>query len=76
MARFAAAQPLRAATVSPGGGWVAVSVAIAIVLAIPVAVVAGSVFLPGGEAWDHLVATVLPEYVATTLVLLAAVIAG
>ena len=36
-------------------------------LAVPVLVVLGSVFLPSGDTWQHLTATVLPEYVANTL---------
>ena len=43
------------------------------VLAIPVLVVLGSVFLPAGETWAHLTATVLPEYVVNTLWLLLGV---
>ncbi len=39
----------------------------AILLAVPVVVVFGSVFLPSGDTWRHLMATVLPEYVANTL---------
>ncbi len=46
---------------------------IAILLAIPVAVVLANVFVPGQGTWSHLVATVLPEYVANTLLLLAGV---
>jgi iron(III) transport system permease protein len=52
------------------------SVTVALVLAIPILVVAASLFLPGGQAWDHLVSTVLPAYVTTTLILCAAVLAG
>ncbi len=52
------------------------SVAVALVLAVPVGVVAFSVFSPGADAWAHLVATVLPGYIRTTLILLAAVLAG
>ena len=39
----------------------------AAVLAVPVAVVLGSIFLPSGDTWGHLAATVLPEYIANTL---------
>ncbi|MEW6490788.1 MAG: hypothetical protein AB1578_23105, partial [Thermodesulfobacteriota bacterium] len=41
--------------------------ATALVLAVPVLVVVGSVFRPAGEVWRHLAATVLPEYVANSL---------
>jgi iron(III) transport system permease protein len=56
--------------------WVLACVACGLVLLIPVAVVAASVFAPAGAAWDHLASTVLPGYVATTLILMAAVLAG
>jgi iron(III) transport system permease protein len=59
-----------------GRRWAFASVAVGAALALPIAVVAGHVFIPGGEAWAHLAATVLPEYVATTLLLLAAVLGG
>ncbi|MSQ71621.1 MAG: iron ABC transporter permease [Betaproteobacteria bacterium] len=49
---------------------------VALVLALPVVVVIAHVFLPGQGAWAHLLATVLPEYVATTLVLLLGVSVG
>ena len=42
-------------------------------LAIPIAVVLANVFVPGQGTWSHLAATVLPEYVANTLWLLAGV---
>ena len=51
-------------------GWNAVTlaaVAVAGVLAVPVLVVVSSVFAPMGDAWEHLAATVLPEYIANTL---------
>ena len=76
MARSALALPHRAAPFQAAGAWVAACVGIASILAIPVVVVASSVFLPGGEAWGHLVTTVLPGYVRTTLILLAAVMVG
>lgn len=48
----------------------------AAVLAVPVAVVLGSIFLPSGDTWGHLAATVLPEYIANTLWLILWVGAG
>ncbi len=56
--------------------WAAACLALALPLLIPVAVVAGSVFAPSGAAWSHLASTVLPDYVATTLILMAAVLVG
>ncbi len=46
---------------------------IAVLLAVPVVVVLANVFAPGQGAWAHLAATVLPEYIANTLCLLAGV---
>lgn len=60
-------------------GWNAVSVAAglaACVLAVPVLVVLGSLFMPAGDAWGHLVATVLPEYIRNTLWLMLGVAIG
>ena len=57
-------------------GWVWGCIALAIPLVRPIAIVAASVLAPAGEAWAHLAATVLPEYIRTTLVLMAAVLAG
>ena len=46
---------------------------IAALLAVPVVVVLANIFLPGQGTWAHLAGTVLPEYVANTLWLLAGV---
>jgi iron(III) transport system permease protein len=56
--------------------WLAGCLALALPLVLPFAVVAGSAFAPAGEAWAHLAATVLPDYVRTTFVLLVGVAAG
>ena len=56
--------------------WVAASIALAIPLLLPLVVVAANALAPGGDAWRHLAATVLPAYVQTSLVLVAAVLAG
>jgi iron(III) transport system permease protein len=46
----------------------------ALILAVPVLVVAGSVFVGGtGETWSHLRATVLPEYLLNTLIMVLGV---
>ena len=50
-----------------------VTTVIAALLAVPVIVVLANVFLPGQGTWSHLAATVLPEYTANTLCLLAGV---
>src|SRR5262245_36112387 len=39
----------------------------AALIAVPVLVVVGHVFVPAGDTWEHLAATVLPEYIANTL---------
>ena len=56
--------------------WVLASAALAIPLLLPLVVVAANALAPAGEAWSHLAATVLPGYVQTSLVLVAAVLAG
>ena len=40
---------------------------------LPIVVVVGHVFVPTGDLWDHLAATVLPRYVVNTLWLLVGV---
>ncbi len=65
----------------PARGWgfprvsvlTAITTLIAILLAVPISFVLANVFVPGQGAWSHLVQTVLPEYVANTLWLLAGV---
>jgi iron(III) transport system permease protein len=56
--------------------WAMGCLALALPLLLPLAVVAASLAAPVGEAWAHIVSTVLPGYVATTLVLMAAVLVG
>ncbi|NSL56897.1 ABC transporter permease [Uliginosibacterium aquaticum] len=49
----------------------------ALILAVPVVVVAGSVFAGGtGETWVHLLETVLPEFALNTAIMVVAVGAG
>ncbi len=55
-------------------GWMALLVAA--LLAAPILVVVAQVFMPSQGTWAHLAATVLPEYVGTTLALLVGVAAG
>lgn len=47
--------------------------ALALLLALPVLVVLGSVLVPAGEVWRHLASTVLPDYVANSLLLMLGV---
>lgn len=73
----AAAVPTPAARPpAAGGAWTIACVAIALALASPLLVVASSLLRPGGEAWDHLVSTVLPGYVASSAGLVALVAVG
>ncbi|MFU8855583.1 MAG: ABC transporter permease [Deferrisomatales bacterium] len=60
----------------PWSGWGLGVGAVALVLSVPVLVVVGSVFRPAGEVWRHLAATVLPEYVASSLLLMGGVGGG
>jgi len=56
--------------------WNAAAIAIAVALLAPIAVVGANLFVPGGEAWAHLAATVLPDYALNSLALVAMVAAG
>mgnify|MGYP001617410468 CR=1 FL=1 len=53
------------------GALTAITTLIAVLLAVPVVVVVANVFVPSQGTWAHLATTVLPEYVANTLWLLA-----
>ena len=55
------------------GALTAITTLSAVLLAMPVVVVLANVFVPSQGTWAHLAATVLPEYVANTLWLLAGV---
>ena len=57
----------RAATARPQGAWGLYGLAVAALVSIPVLVVFSSVFRPAGEAWAHLVDTVLWDYIANTI---------
>jgi len=56
--------------------WNAAAIAIAIAMLAPLAVVGANLFVPGGQAWTHLAATVLPDYALNSLLLVALVAAG
>jgi iron(III) transport system permease protein len=56
--------------------WNAAAIAVAVALVAPLAVVCANLFVPGGQAWEHLVSTVLPDYALNSLVLVAMVAAG
>ena len=57
-------------------GAAVLSLAIALLLALPILAVVASLLQPTGEAWRHLAATVLPDYVVNTALLLALVACG
>jgi iron(III) transport system permease protein len=55
-------------------GWCAIAIAVLIV--VPVAAVVANILKPSTDTWSHLAATVLPEYLGTTLVLALGVAVG
>ena len=57
-------------------GWSLAALIIAALVAVPVVVVASSVFAPTSEVWRHLVETVLRDYVLNSLFLMIGVGAG
>lgn len=56
--------------------WTVLPLLIAALLSIPVIVVFAHVFMPSGEVWAHLRATVLSEYIRNSLLILFGVGAG
>ncbi len=58
------------------GPWGPSITALALVLALPVLVVIGFLFVPAGEVWGHLAATVLRDYVTNSLGLMLGVTIG
>jgi len=74
IATVADAAGARAPLWRPGAGLLpAYGFAVALLVSVPVLVVASSAFWPAGEVWVHLSQTVLPRYVANTLLLLLGV---
>jgi iron(III) transport system permease protein len=59
-----------------GGPWPFAAFLLAMLVALPVLVVASSVFAPAGEVWRHLSQTVLSTYILNSLWLLVGVGAG
>ena len=56
--------------------WSAGIATIALVLALPVLVIVGFLWVPAGDDWQHLVETVLAAYVTNTLLLMLGVALG
>ena len=52
------------------------ALAVAALVAVPIVSVIWSVFQPGQGNWPHLVETVLPQYIANSLILMAGVAVG
>jgi iron(III) transport system permease protein len=57
-------------------GWTLFTLAVAALISVPVLVVVAYLFVPAGEIWSHLVATVLPRYIINSLWLLIGVGVG
>src|SRR4029450_10101777 len=66
----------RGAVKRPLGALGIAAIIVAILLVGPVATLVGTIVGPSDSTWGHLVATVLPGYVADTLLLLGAVACG
>lgn len=56
--------------------WSTSIITIALLLAIPLVVVVANIFVPAGEVWRHLAATVLQDYVLNSLLLMFGVAIG
>jgi iron(III) transport system permease protein len=56
--------------------WSATTVAVALLIALPVLVILAFVLVPAGDTWQHLAATVLPDYVRNSLLLMLGVALG
>lgn len=56
--------------------WNTSIITIALLLAIPLAVVVANVFVPAGEVWRHLASTVLQDYIVNSLLLMLGVAIG
>ncbi len=64
--------PWKASLPRPDGWTVGVAI-IAVVMLLPVAIILASLFTNTSDAWGHLAATVLPEYIRNSLVLMVGV---
>lgn len=54
-------------------GWTLLVAAIAIPICVPILVVLSSIFANSGEIWSHLAATVLPDYLKNSAILMVGV---
>ena len=76
VARERAAARWRLAAARQWTPWAVPALLIAVVLSVPTLAVVASVFTPAGEVWQHLLATVMGEYVRNTVLLALGVGAG
>lgn len=53
-------------------GWTSVALLLVALLSVPILVVAAGALRPAGESWEHIVRTLLPEYLLNTAVLAGA----
>ena len=56
--------------------WSLSSIAIAMLLAVPLVIVVANIFVPAGDVWQHLAATVLQDYIINSLLLMFGVAIG
>lgn len=56
--------------------WSVLTIAIALLVGIPVFTVAANIFVPSGDVWQHLASTVLPAYVINSIWLMLGVGTG
>src|SRR5690606_28358309 len=56
--------------------WTILSMSIALLICIPILTIAVALFSPSGELWEHLVDTVLSNYIKNSFVLILGVSAG
>jgi iron(III) transport system permease protein len=62
---------------APSGGiWTPLALAVAMLISLPVLVVAANLLTPTGDIWRHLAATVLPSYVENSLWIMVGVGVG
>ncbi|MEX1212670.1 MAG: iron ABC transporter permease [Balneolaceae bacterium] len=55
------------------GIWTALTLTVALLVAIPVLTVLANIFVPAGDIWAHLASTVLPDYIRNSLTLMVGV---